>query len=289
MKASIVTVIASLLASPHLSAAARGDVIHKEEIRKTLGFSAAPGEANRLVVDNISGSIEVVGTGEAQITLVAHETIRAESEERVSVAKEKVRLEITEEPGRIRLYVDAPWRRDDGSIHGMDCDFYGYSVTYDFELRVPARTDLYLKTINEGEISVKNAEGAFQIINVNGGIAMSGLKGSGEFRTVNGDIKIGFARNPQSASTFKTVNGQVEVGFQDDLSADLRLKTFNGEVYTDYEVASLPSEPPERAVHGRKRRYRTGESFLARVGRGGPSLTFDTLNGSIYIVKNHED
>jgi hypothetical protein len=278
-----------LMSCALIVSASGADIVHREEIRKTFSFTAPSGTEKRLIVDNICGSIEVVGTSDAQISLIARKTIHAESDERVSIAQEKVKLEISEEPDRIRLYVDAPWRRDDGSTHGMDWEYYGYSVTFDFELRVPSKTDLYLKTINEGEISVKDIEGAFQVSNVNGGIEMSGLKGAGEFTTVNGNIKIGFARNPESSSTFKTVNGQVEVGFQGELSADLRLKTLNGEVYTDYEVAGLPSEAPERAVHGRKWRYRSGESYRVRAGHGGPSLSFDTLNGNIYIVRNHAD
>src|ERR1051325_558121 len=267
-----------------------GDIVHREEIRKTLTFSSPPGTARRLVVDNINGSIHVVGTNGTEATLVARETFRAESEERLSVAQEKIRLDVSSEPDRIMLYVDAPWRCADGSLssrgHGNGWDYYGYDATFDFEIAVPARTDLFLKTVNGGEISVKNAEGSFRIENVNGGIVASGLNGSGTISTVNGNIEVRFAKNPAAASSFRTINGKVDVSFQDDLSADLRLKTFNGQVYTDLQVASLPPAPPARPEHERKRVYRTSDSFKVRVGSGGPDLTFDTLNGNIYIVKN---
>jgi hypothetical protein len=267
-----------------------GDVIHREEIRKTLTFSSPAGSARRLVVDNMNGSINVVGTNGNDVTLVAHETFRAESEERLKIAQEKVRLEITSEPDRILLSVDAPWRCPDNSPcnnrHNNGWDYYGYDASIEFELRVPFKTDLYLKTINGGEIAVKDAEGSFRIENVNGGIAASGMNGSGTISTVNGNIEVGFAKNPLASSSFKTVNGEVDVRFQDNLSADLRLKTFNGEVYTDFQVASLPPYPPSRPDHERKRVYRSADSFQVRVGGGGPDLSFDTLNGNIYIVKN---
>src|SRR5437867_3199708 len=116
-----------------------GEAVYEQQIRKTFTFS---GERKHLVVDNISGSISVAGGAGNGVELIAHETIRAESEARLEVAKQKVHLEISEEPDRILIYVDAPWRCSDGSIHSRGRDYYGYDVEYDFELRVPAETDL---------------------------------------------------------------------------------------------------------------------------------------------------
>jgi len=265
-----------------------GESVHKQDIRKTLTFSAPSGERKRLVVDNISGSISVEGGTGTGVELIAHETIRGESEARIEVAKQKVHLEISEEPDRILIYVDAPWRCSDGSIHSRGWDYYGYDVEYDFQLKVPAETDLSLKTVNHGGVSVKNVEGSFHIENVNGGITMVGIAGSGTFSTVNGNIKVEFAKNPQSNSSFQTINGRLDARFAEDLSADLRLKTFNGEVYTDYTVTSLPSASFTENRHERRKVYRNGNSFRVRVGGGGPELSFDTLNGDIYIVKDEQ-
>jgi hypothetical protein len=268
--------------------ASAGESVYTQEIRKTFAFSAASGERKRLVVDNICGSISVVGAATNGVELIAHQTIRAESEARIEVAKEKVRLEISEEADRILIYVDAPWRCSDGSIHSRGRDYYGYDVEYNFELKVPAAIDLSLKTVNHGAVTVKNVEGSFHIENVNGGITMAGIAGSGTFSTVNGDIKVEFARNPASNSSFRTINGRLDAQFAEDLSADLRLKTFNGEVYTDFTVTSLPSASYTENRHERRKVYRNGESFRVRAGRGGPELSFDTLNGDIYIVRNQQ-
>jgi hypothetical protein len=283
-----VAIPAVLLLQAVPACASAGEAVSKQEIRKTLTFSAAAGERKHLVVDNINGSIDVVGTTGSGVELIAHETIRAESESRIELAKQKVHLEISEEPDRILLYVDTPWRCSDGSIHSRGRDYYGYDVEYDFELRVPASTDLSLKTVNHGAVSVKNVEGTFHIENVNGGISMAGIAGSGTFSTVNGDIKVGFVKNPASTSSFRTVNGRLDAQFSEALSADLRLKTFNGEVYTDFAVTGLPSASFTEDRRQRRKVYRNGDSFRVRVGRGGPELSFDTLNGDIYIVKDQQ-
>jgi hypothetical protein len=284
----LITGIAGVLLVPcAIVAGARGGAaVHREEIRKTLTFSAPSGSARRLVVDNINGSINVVGTDRTDITLVALETIRAESEDRIARAREAIRLEITEEPDRILLYINTPWRCENGSLRDDGWDDYGYDAAFDFELRVPVKTDLYLKTVNDGNVSVKNTAGRLRIRNINGGITVSDLAGSGEFSTVNGDVTVGFSENPDSSSSFTTVNGQVEVRFKEDLSADLALKTFNGEMYTDFQVARLPAQSTPLRRQGTMCVYRSDHATLVRVGRGGPALSFDTLNGNIYIIKD---
>ena len=70
------------------------------------------------------------------------------------------------------------------------------------------------------------------------------------------------------------------------LNADIRLKTFNGSVYTDFDVTSVPRVDRTVEVrNGTRRVYRRGEYQTVRVGKGGPEFSFDTLNGSIYVLR----
>lgn len=257
----------------------------KEEIRKTLKFSGN-GETRRILVDNINGSIKVVGYDGSDVELVAHKTIRAESSDKVLEAKEKVTLEITEESDRVLVYVDAPWRQKDGCVHNRGWDYYGYDVDYDFEFRVPSKTDVILKTINNGDIFVKNIQGHFEVNNINGAIEMQDIAGSGTVSTINGGVTVSFTQNPSASSSFKTINGKVDVQFQKNLSANLTLKTMNGEVYTDFPVKDLPPSTPLLEKHGHKNILRSSDSFTVQVAGGGPELSFNTLNGNIYILTN---
>jgi hypothetical protein len=66
----------------------------------------------------------------------------------------------------------------------------------------------------------------------------------------------------------------------------VRLKTFNGKVYTDFDVSTLPqNQATVEERNGTRRIFRRGGSYAVRVGKGGPEFSFDTLNGSIYILK----
>jgi hypothetical protein len=264
----------------------RTDVSEKEDIRKTLQFSGG-GSPNQIVVDNISGSIDVVGYAGNDVQLVAHRTSYGASAARLRESKEKISLDIREEPGKIILYVKTPWRCGDGSVSYRRRDDDGFDAEFDFELMVPSKSDFFLKTVNKGAITVSNMNGAFEVSNVNGGIDMSGITGAGLVSTVNGKVGVRFRKNPDSRCGFKTVNGSIQVEVPGELSADLKLKTFNGEVYSDFDVTGLPRQAsaPERI--GRRTVYRGDEFFSVRAGSGGPEMLFETLNGDIRILRTH--
>jgi hypothetical protein len=261
----------------------RNALFEKEEIKKS--FRLADTGHRQLVVDNINGEINVVGYDGDSIELVAHKEIKADDAEKIEEAKREVKLEIKEEKNKIILYVDAPWRTGEG-INYRGWHYYGYDVVYDFDLKVPHKISLYLKTINHGKVLVQSVEGEFEVNNVNAGIEMSDINGPAFVRTVNGPIKVSFTRNPGSECSFKTVNGKIEVVLHDGLNADMKLKTFNGKVYTDFDVVSLPREGRVVEEHkGSRWTYRRSDSYTVRIGKGGPEFSFDTLNGSIYVLK----
>jgi hypothetical protein len=265
----------------------RPDRSEKEEIRKTLQFPGG-GSSRQIVVDNINGPIELSGYDGGDVQLVVHRTSYGSSAEKVAESKEKIRLDIREEPGKIILYVNTPWRCGDGSVSYRRRDDYGFDADFEFELKVPAKADFFLRTVNKGAIRVVNMDGAFEVNNVNGEIEMSGITGAGLVTTVNGNVEVGFRKNPESRCGFRTVNGSIEIEVPDRLSAELKLKTFNGEVYSDFEVTGLPrhTSAPERI--GRRTVYRGDEFFAVRAGNGGPEMVFETLNGDIRILRTHK-
>lgn len=93
------TLVAALAVVLSLGAGSRGsDLSEKEDITRTLRF--AGGESpNRLVVDNINGSIGIVGYDGSDVQLVAHRTSYGTSAARLKESKEKITLDIQEEPG----------------------------------------------------------------------------------------------------------------------------------------------------------------------------------------------
>lgn len=254
----------------------------QETIRKTFTLTA---DHRALDVDNINGSIEVVAVDGNQIQMVVNKTIHAESKDKMETAKKEVKLDITEQPDLVKLYVDGPFRCNcNDGCNGWHGD-RGYSVDMDFQLQVPRSLDLNLKTVNGGHVTVRGVGGAFVVRNVNGRIDMLDIAGSGTAHTVNGGVKATFRENPKDKSAFQTVNGSVELTFAHGLAADFRMKTFNGSVFSDFEMTSLPSQPVSGEQRNGKFVFRSDRFTSARVGNGGPEIRAENLNGDIRILE----
>jgi hypothetical protein len=257
-----------------------------EKIQKSLTL---PSGHKSLEIDNIWGSIEVVADTTDKVDLTVERTTRAESKEKLELAQKEVTLDITQQEGDVKFYVNGPFRcqcDDCNRRHGRDDD--GYVVKMDFKVHVPRDIDVKVKTVNEGRVKVSNTDGNFVVRNVNGDIEMDDVSGSGTARTVNGPVIVSFRQNPRENSDFKTVNGKVELRFAHDLSADFRFKTFNGGIYSDFPVSALPVHAIQEENHGGKRVYRADRFTGARIGAGGPEIQIENLNGDIRILENHE-
>lgn len=241
----------------------------------------------RLVVDNLWGSVVIRGHGGESIEMVAHETVLAKSAERIDQARQEVTLDVSQSAEGIEIYVDGPFRcpreqRDRGCWN----DWHNaYTVVYDFEIRVPRETDLDVRTVNGGDIEVFDIRGDFHIRNVNGSIELQGLAGSGEATTVNGPVVASFLTNPVGDTHFETVNGKIDVSFQPGLSADLDMLARWGELWSEYEVTALPSKPPTKRTRGQRTIIELPRNTRVRVLDGGPTHSFETLNGNIYVRK----
>jgi hypothetical protein len=260
-------------------------VQEQETIQKTFSMSGA--QHRSLEVDNVWGSIEVVGDASPEVRLVIKKTARAESKDKLEQARKEVTLDITEQEGLLKLYVNGPFRCNcnDGCGHR---EFEGYIVKMDFQLHVPRDIDVTVKTVNEGRVSVRDINGNFLVRNVNGDIEMTNVSGSGTAHTVNGPVKVSFRQNPRESSDFKTVNGAVELRFAQGLAADFRFKTFNGGIYSDFPVTALPVHAIQEEHHGGKVVFRADRYTGVRVNSGGPEIKVENLNGDIRILENHE-
>ncbi len=257
----------------------------QETVRKSfpLGGGAA---RQSLAIDNVFGSIEVKGTEGNAVELVAKKTLRADTQAKLELARKEVTLDITDQPGTLKFYVNGPFRcQCEDGCRASHWDDPGYTVIWDFELRVPRNVDLDLRTVNSGDIRVADVTGDYSVRNVNGTVEMTNVAGSGSVHTVNGKVRVTFRENPRESSSFATVNGGVDLYFSHNLSADLRLKTFNGGIYTDFPVTALPSPGIEERHEGSKVVFRASRYTDARIGTGGPQIKIETLNGDIRILE----
>jgi DUF4097 and DUF4098 domain-containing protein YvlB len=306
MSASLLAIaLTAAIASPSaITAAGRAaedddvkyPVKDSERIQRSLTFTGAG--PHRLDIDNVTGSIQVAAYDGATVELTVTRSLAASTQERLDAARKEVTLDVKEEPSLISLYVDGPFRdcdcgggrrrRNSNNNNGSRWRDREYEVRYDFVLRVPRQVGLTLSNVNRGDIKIEGTAGDFEVTNVNGGIEMLDITGSGRVGTINKDVRVVFRTNPTGPSSFKTLNGDVVVTFQPTLAADLRLKTFNGGMYTDFDTTALPALTPVSERKAGKFVYKADRSAGVRVGSGGPELRFETLNGDIRILQRRK-
>ncbi len=234
-----------------------------------------------LIVDNINGHIDVTAYSGSTVEADIERTFRARSQDRLNIAKKEVSLETRQEGGMVQMAVHHPDHSSDSWWRQV------YEFRYDFKIRVPRDLYLELRTVNDSEIHLEGTTGDYKISNVNGGIEMKEVEGSGSVSTVNGKVVVTFARNPKAATSFRSVNGTLDISFRGGLNADAKMKTMNGGLYTDFPVTALPVASSQPEQRGGKFVWRSNRMTGVRIGSGGPELTFDTLNGSV-LIKNRE-
>jgi hypothetical protein len=138
------------------------------------------GTTRKIVVDNISGSVRVSGYSGNTVKVDIHRKSFGDDNASLAEGMRKIRLDIRSEPGTIILYVDTPWRCRNGGYN--DPGQARFDADFDFSITIPYNTDIFLKTVNQGVISVTGVKGAYEVRNVNGGIDMKDIEGAGVMR-----------------------------------------------------------------------------------------------------------
>ena len=242
-----------------------------------------------LVVDNVSGEVEVEGYAGNTILLNLKIRVNGKPSE-IEKAKTELTLGEYSSEGLLLLTMKAPFvdeKLEDGRMkwrsinHGPDYDYW-----YDFSLKVPRNTNLELRTVNDGDILVRDVRGMLKTNNVNGHIEIELANEVEKAETVNGDVNVSYAINPEFPGVFSTVNGDVVLRMQRQLNADFQAQTMNGEMYTDFEIVRIfPQGKVKVSRRGSGTMYHINDKTNLRIGEGGPDFELGTLNGDIYLKK----
>ncbi len=212
-----------------------------------------------LEIDNTNGGITVRSHASPTITVTAHRTARAVSQQGARELLDRLRLEDTASADLVRLVMP----RNQGLSMGQQVE-----VRYD--VLVPSTLTLSLTTVN-GQVDVQDVAGRVALETVNGSIAGRALGGLHKAETVNGSVKLALSSLPSQGATIETVNGGVSVTLPASQRADLSVRTVNGGIDVDRFASVDRTE--------RKRRHYEG-----RLNGGGPTLRVETVNGGVSVI-----
>ena len=144
-----------------------------------------------------------------------------------------------------------------------------------------------MRTITDGRVDVAGVRGPVNAGNVNGAVAVSGVSECSNIESVNGTLEVMFARAPSTNCNLKTINGAITVGLPPGSGLDAILDLGHGEIETEFDVDGMAVPPKvEKSQQQDYWRYRVQQSAGVRVGAGGPTFTFASLNGDVRILKN---
>jgi hypothetical protein len=151
------------------------------------------------------------------------------------------------------------------AVYGDNEEGAGSDVRVDFLVRVPAGVHFVARTVNGGVDG--SAPANAEAHTVNGDIHLS-AGGTAQADTVNGSIVASLAEVRNSVH-LATINGQITLEIPPSRGLRLEANTVNGPITADFPLQ----------VRGN-----TVSKHASRViGRGGPDVKLNTVNGAIHL------
>lgn len=217
----------------------------------------------KISVENVNGNIEASAWDKPYFKVRAvkraegghaDETLRL-TEIRVQKVGNEIRVE-TVNPKRRRLF---------GFL-----DFGTSGAHVDYELQIPAKTDVRFETCN-GKLAASGFSGKISGDAVNGSIELAGIAGPTNANTVNGSVRLAFA-GPLHNTRIETVNGSIDVAFDKSSSVRYDLETVNGHIEGNFELPVEGKFGPKEA--------------RGSYNGGTEPLHCETVNGTIRLKTN---
>jgi hypothetical protein len=201
-----------------------------------------------------NGGIEVIGADRRDVLVRA--TVRAWSD------NEDAARELA---GAVSI-ATADVIHAEGPEHRRD---QGWSVSY--EILAPRDTDLTLETVNGG-IALTNVRGDLDFEALNGGIVLDSVAGNVRGHTMNGgvEVKLAGTRWDGDALDVHTTNGGIQLRVPEEYSARLETGTVNGGLSFDFPIT----------VQGRLNR-----EISTMLGEGGALVRARTTNGGVHVTR----
>jgi DUF4097 and DUF4098 domain-containing protein YvlB len=227
-------------------------------------FSYSLDAGGRLSIDNVNGSVTVVGGSGNEVEIIAVK--KGKNQEAIDA----IEIIIDAASDAIRVDTEFPDKGVKGWFDWGDGDKGSVSYT----VSVPSDVNLESVESVNGKIEISGVTGVVKASTVNGGIKASNLSSNAKIETVNGSVSASFASlSGDAKAVCESVNGRVTVNLPDDANASVSAETING------------------GIDGSDFGLETNKGFIGRdlkgdIGNGSARLALSTVNGSIKIQSN---
>ena len=239
-----------------------------------------PSRPATVKIGQVSGSITVKGYEGKEVIVEAK--ARNENEGRR-------RRDNDAGPGMKRLSIGSTGLEIDEESNVVRISTASHMRPIDVTISVPARANLILSTVNDGDINVSGVEGEIDVNDVNGNVSVTNCGGSVVAHALNGKLVATLNRVNVKPMAFSSLNGDIDVTLPADIKANVSFSSDRGDVYSDFDVAmSAQSMKPvveEKGGDGGRYRVKLDKAVRGTINGGGPEISFKNFNGAIYIRK----
>ena len=243
---------AGLAAVLALAAPARAEQRETERVDRTVAFVAG----GTVTLKNFSGEVRITGADRNEVVIHA---VRRATRERL----DRVKLDI--QASGSRLTIDAN-KRDEGWFNWHTNNV----VETDFEIEVPARTDLDVNVFSS-DVRITGVEGRHKTHGFSGDLTLQRIQGSIDAKTFSGDIDVEVTATTEPELELETFSGDITARLPEGANGRVQFRSFSGEIRSDYPMTL---------------RSKSRRNLDAQLGSGaGRELYFKTFSGDVTIRK----
>ena len=213
-----------------------------------------------LRLDNVNGSVDIIAWKKNEIKVTAVITANDQDD------RDRITIEMEQSSRGVDVKTRYSKQSGWGNSHSGKVD---YTVMVPFGARLPS-----IELVN-GSLTIKNVEGEIDAELVNGAIVATGLAGDSEISSVNGSINVKYKDSVSQLNriNLETVNGSVKLYLPDEISASVNVETVHGSIKNDFGLKAEKNMFVGHTLHG-------------DIGSGKVSISIDSVNGSVKILKN---
>jgi len=227
-----------------------------EEIEKSFTVT---GESD-FSLSNLNGTVEIYSWQENTIKVLA--SISAETQE----SRDDVTINMAQHGQKVSVQTD---------YKGKGYRQNKQSAKVDYQIWLPAETNLSDIELVNGSLTIKNVDGKVEAEVVNGSINATGLSGNSEISAVNGSVNVDYKAQADDVESIEieTVNGRIELYLPQSINAKVSADTMHGSIKTAFGLAATKSTF-------------SGYNLRGEIGSGGTNIDLDSVNGSIKLLKS---
>ncbi|MGZ8710451.1 MAG: hypothetical protein ACXW28_09510, partial [Thermoanaerobaculia bacterium] len=210
------------------------------------------------VLDNTAGDIDLIGTDDTKVVIVAEKNVRALDQAALDEGRDKTQLALLGDQ-RLRLIKTiVPPIHSGRWTSGMR-----------YIVQVPRTVHVKIVSSSVARIHVAGIRGNLTVESFNGVVVLDAITGPTIVKSANANIVFNPPRRGFSNTLLSTVNGSIEVHAPSTARFQWVAQTVQGDARTTFSVNGAF----------------VGNTYRGRVnGIGGPTLTTQTFNGSVAVL-----